>query len=317
MGFMASYGAEVIIETARLWLDLGNYDHEGRFVINGVTGPDAYSTIVNNNYYTNAMAKWHLLEVGKLLRALDDYNKDVHHSLIHRLKLSQRERKAMVHAAKAMYLPYSQVLGVDLQDDSFEQKAPWDFVNTPLNSFPLSNHYHILTLYRHKVLKQADTILAHLFLDNRSLAIMLKTYEYYEPYTTHDSSLSYCVHSIMASRVGKRNQALKYLMRAIDLDTEDRHNDTKEGLHMGNVGGVYMSMIYGYGGLRTIDEKISIRPTVPLGWSGYGFTLIYRGSPIEITVTNEEVRIKVEDNLQIKVYDAIYNVDQVLVIPRQ
>ena len=317
IGFMASYGAEVMIETARLWLDLGNYDHEGRFVINGVTGPDAYSTIVNNNYYTNSMAKWHLLEIGKLLRALEVNNKDEYNSLTNRLKLSLRETKAMAHAAKTMYLPYSQVLGVDLQDDSFEQKAPWDFVNTPMNSFPLSNHYHLLTLYRHKVLKQADAILAHLLLDNRSLSIMSKTYEYYEPYTTHDSSLSYCVYSIMASRVGKKGQALKYLMRAIDLDFDDKSQDTKDGLHMGNMGGVYMSMVYGYGGLRTIDDEISLRPTVPLGWTGYGFTLIYRGSPIKITVTNEEVTIEVEHNLRIVVYDITYIIDQILVITRQ
>lgn len=313
--FMLRYGAEVIIETARIWLDLGNYDHEGRFVINGVTGPDAYSTVVNNNYYTNAIAKWHLMEVGKLLSALEAYDSDQYDGLIKRLKLSHREIKGMVHAATTMYLPYSEVLGVDLQDDSFQQKAPWDFVNTPSTSFPLADYYHPLTLYRHKVLKQADTILAHLLLDNRNIEIMLKTYDYYEPYTTHDSSLSYCVYGMMASRVGKGDKALEYLMKTINLDFEACQFATKNGMHMGNAGGVYMSIVYGYGGFRMHGEDVHIRPTVPLGWTGYGFTIIYRGCAAKVTVTNATISIKAEQAFPIVVYDEAYLVNRSLTIP--
>lgn len=285
--FMKNYMAEVLFETARLWEDTGHMQN-GQFRIDDVTGPDEYTCIVNNNYYTNVMAKHNLLWAVKIYRLLEQQDEDHLRQLASRLELSENEVEAWESAGENMYLPYDETLGINAQDDSFLQKARWDMKKTPREKFPLLLHYHPLTLYRHQVLKQADTVLAHFLLeDEQSLETIKNSYDYYEEITTHDSSLSSCVHSIMASKLGYSEKAYSYFNETALLDLENTHKNTKDGLHMANMGGTWLGIVYGFAGLRLKESGLSLSPVLPAEWNSYKFHLRYQARVLKIHKTRE------------------------------
>lgn len=192
----------MLIETARLWMEIGHY-HDGAFHLDEVTGPDEYTCLVNNNYYTNVMAKHNLKWAAKSCEILKSHDASALGALYSRLGVSPQEIEDWKNAADTMLLPYDEKLGINPQDDTFLRKAVWDFENTPEEKYPLLLHYHPLTLYRYQVCKQADTVLAHFLLeDEQSMETIRRSYDYYEDITTHDSSLSSCIFSIMASKIG-------------------------------------------------------------------------------------------------------------------
>ncbi|HSP22350.1 MAG TPA: family 65 glycosyl hydrolase, partial [Planococcus sp. (in: firmicutes)] len=208
--FLKDYMAEVLFETARLWADTGHMQN-GEFRIDSVTGPDEYTCIVNNNYYTNVMAKHNLLWAAKVFNLLKEQDSERLQQLTGTLQLSETEVAGWQNAGENMYLPYDDALQINAPDDSFLKKDRWDLKNTPAEKFPLLLNYHPLTLYRYQVLKQADTVLAHFLLeDEQDVDTMKNSYDYYEAITTHDSSLSSCVHSIMASKLGYHEKAYDY-----------------------------------------------------------------------------------------------------------
>lgn len=201
--YLLDKGFEVIVETARTWLEIGNWQ-EGRFMIHGVTGPDEYTAMISNNYYTNAMAKHHLRWTVRFYDLLKRQSSDEMEALCVRLRITPEEIEAMGAAAEAMYLPFDAGKGIFAQDDSFLTKPVWPFAQVPEEKYPLLLHFHPLTIYRHQVLKQADTVLAHLLLEEGvSEEALRQTYRYYEGITTHDSSLSTCVYGMMAARIGE------------------------------------------------------------------------------------------------------------------
>ena len=232
--FIVSKGAEIIYETARLWMDVGSF-YNNQFHINNVTGPDEYTCLVNNNYYTNVIAQYHLKWAVKLyfeFRKLPEFKK-----MQKKIKLRQEEVKAFNKASKNMYLPYDEKLNINPQDDSFLQKQTMDIASISKNKFPLLLHYHPLYLYRHQVCKQADTVLAHFICeDAQSLETIRNSFNYYEKITTHDSSLSECIFSIVASKLGMGYKAFKYFGNSTKLDLLDLHKNTKDGIHTANMG---------------------------------------------------------------------------------
>lgn len=281
--FMASKGAEVLLETARLWLCAGHYDREGRFCIDDVTGPDEYTCIVNNNYYTNAAAKNNLLGALRVFRDLREAN--LHEEVAVRIGLQKEELEAFAAAANAMYLPHDEALGISAQDDSFLNKAVWDFEGTPKENYPLLLYYHPLQLYRHQVCKQADTVLAHfLFGADVPNEVIKRSYDYYEKITTHDSSLSTCVFSIMAAQLGNMPKAMDYYMHTLRTDLDNSHANTKDGIHTANMGGAYLGLVSGIAGLRIRKEGPSFTPRLPKAWTGYRFRLCWKSSLIEVDV---------------------------------
>jgi alpha,alpha-trehalose phosphorylase len=306
--FLLNTGAEVLYETARIWLQIGNYCGDV-FMINSVTGPDEYTAVVNNNYYTNAMAKYHLYWAEVFYRKLsinDDATVvEAHKSLCKRIGLSESEVEAMGKASDAMFLPYDEHLNINPQDDSFLQKPIWPFENS---EYPLLLHYHPLTIYRHQVLKQADTVLAHFLLEEYVDEEVLKnSYEYYEALTTHDSSLSACVHGIMASRIGNVEKAYHYFEESVNLDLEDTHNNTKDGLHMANIAGTALSVISGFGGFRIHENGIAFRPQCPKGWERFAFKVKYRGREILISISDVvDITLIEGDALSISLWDVKY-----------
>ncbi|TCL57575.1 alpha,alpha-trehalose phosphorylase [Kineothrix alysoides] len=280
--FIAQKGAEIIFETARLWLDVGNY-HKGNFYINDVTGPDEYTCVVNNNYYTNVSAQYNMRWASRFYYLLKE-NGAVD-KVANKLQMTEAEIKEMETAAECMYLPYDEEYGINPQDDSFLSKARWNIGNTPKEKFPLLLHYHPLYLYRHQVCKQADTVMAHfIFEDAQSIETIQKSFEYYEKITTHDSSLSTCIYSIVASKLGMKEKAYNYLGNSAKLDLFNIHKNTRDGIHTANMGGNYMAIVYGFAGLRLKEEGLFLAPLLPEQWEGYRFKIKYEGSKIMVQV---------------------------------
>jgi alpha,alpha-trehalose phosphorylase len=285
--FLHRYGAEMLIETARLWLSLGNYDHHDhdRFCLNGVTGPDEYTAVVNNNYFTNLMARENLRYAAEAVLALRRERPGVFEALVDKTGFHPREADDWEAAAAQMYLPYDARLGVHPQDDSFLEKAVWDFAGTPEENYPLLLHYHPLNLYRHQVLKQADTILAMFLLDHQfDPEDMKRNFDYYDPLTTHDSSLSVCIQSIVANAIGYQRRAREYFEFAITMDLRDVGGNMMNGAHIASIGGSWMALVYGFAGMRDHHGVLSFRPRIPSQWRRLGFRLTVRGNLFEVDV---------------------------------
>lgn len=313
--FIICYGAEIVIETARLWLDVGNYSND-KFVINDVTGPDEYTCIVNNNYYTNLIAQFNLIWAAKLYKMLKAVNNLV--SLVSKIAVTEEEIKQFELAANNMYLPYDNNRDINPQDDSFLSKKIWNIKNTPAENFPLLMHYHPLYLYRHQVCKQADTVLAHfIFEDAQKFSTMKNSYEYYEKITTHDSSLSTCVFSIMASRLHMNDKAYYYFGDSAEMDIHNTHKNTKDGIHTANMGGTYMAVVYGFTGLRVKESGISFSPMLPEKWTGYSFIFQYENSCILLKVNKMACILTLKSGAakQVKVYENSYLLTDILTIP--
>lgn len=292
MDFFMSAGAEMLFETARLWEDLGDYiPRKGnRFCINDVTGPDEYTAIVNNNLYTNIMAKDHLEFAVRMARLMRDKYPDEYWRIAEKIKLSENEIEAWQKAADSMYIPYDEKLGIHPQDDSFLDKAVWNFENTPEENYPLLLHYHPLVIYRYQVLKQADVILA-LFLqgDRFTAAEKKRNFDYYEPITTHDSSLSPCSYSIIAAEIGYLKKAYDYFMQSARMDLDDYNNNVKDGIHTASMAGAWLSIINGFAGFREYGGQLSFNPNLPEHMEGYRFKITFRGRLLDVDVTKDTV----------------------------
>ncbi len=285
LDFIARYGAEILLETARIWLGLGSWDRQGRFCINEVTGPDEYTALVNNNYYTNAMARMHMTFAADMIERLAAERPADHARVAAAIGLGESEIADLRAAAAAMRLPYDEELGIHEQDDSFLSKKPWDFAGTPAENYPLLLHYHPLVIYRHQVCKQADVVLALMLLSNQfSLDDKRRDFDFYERVTTHDSSLSSCIFSIVASEVGYRDKAYAYFMETARLDLDNTHANTQTGVHTAAMAGTWLGVAYGFGGMRLDEDGLRFAPALPDKWTGYRFKVHVRGALLEVAV---------------------------------
>ena len=290
--FLFQYGAEMLVETARLWADLGFYlDGDGRrFHIHGVTGPDEYNTVVNNNTFTNLMARENLWYAVATVERMKGADPERYAALVHDTKLREEEIGVWKRAADSMYIPFDEGKGIHPQDDDFLNKEVWDFENTPADRYPLLLHYHPLVIYRYQVIKQADVamalfLLGHEFTEEQKRA----NFDFYDPLTTGDSSLSACIDSILAWEIGYEEKALRYLRSAILMDLADVGGNVKDGVHIASMGGTWMAVVYGIAGLRDWDGRISFRPRLPEKTSLLNFHLTVRGRLLEVDIRKEGV----------------------------
>ncbi len=314
--FLLKKGAEIILETARLWIEAGNF-YEGVFLINGVTGPDEYTCIVNNNYYTNLLAQFNLKWAVKIYMEYKD-NEDFY-ELARKIGVVEEEIQRFQKAAQSIYLPYDEKLKINPQDDSFLQKKLWDIASIPKENFPLLMHYHPLHIYRHQICKQADTVMAHFILeDAQTLETIKNSFIFYEKITTHDSSLSKPIFSIVAAKLGMEQKALEYFGDSAKLDFLDLYNNTEDGIHVANMAGSYMTIIYGFAGFRMKEDGIYFKPILPEGWEGYQFKINFEGSRIYVVINNEECTFRLEKggSKQIIIYDHPYSLDDSIVVKR-
>jgi alpha,alpha-trehalose phosphorylase len=289
LDYMAAEGAEIVLETARIWIGIGGYDREGRFCINEVTGPDEYTALVNNNYYTNAMAQMHLRFAAGIVDALGRERPDALARIAATIGLDPAEIAEWRRAAALMALAYDADLAIHAQDDTFLSKKSWDFAATPKENYPLLLHYHPLVIYRHQVCKQADVVLALLLLpDCFTLEDKRRDFDYYEAVTTHDSSLSSCIFSIIASEVGYHDKAYEYFMETARLDLDDTHGNTHYGVHTAAMAGTWMGVSYGFGGMRVVEGALRFNPAMPARWQHYQFNIQLRGALLQVRVDAEE-----------------------------
>jgi alpha,alpha-trehalose phosphorylase len=292
--FLQDCGAEMLVETARLWLDLGFYSDRkgGKFCINGVTGPDEYKTVVNNNAYTNLMARENLRYAAETVASLRTTNPDVYKALAYKTGLEPSEVEAWTHAAECMYVPYDEQRGIYPQDDSFLDREPWDFQNTPSDKYPLLLFYHPLDIYRKQVIKQADVVLAMFLLDDAfSPEAKQRNFAFYDPLTTGDSSLSSCIEAIIAAQIGDLEKTTEYGMAALLMDLADVGGNVKDGCHIASMGGTWMMFTYGFGGMRDHDGTLSFWPRrAPEENATLRFPLTYRGQMLEVEIGPETVQ---------------------------
>jgi len=283
--FLCEYGAEVLVETARLWADLGFYGKDKKFHIHGVTGPDEYNAVVNNNTFTNIMARENLLYAAEVLKKMKTKDPRKHRILIHKLNLSNEEVKVWQHAGKNMYIPYDQDLGINPQDDFFLQREVWDLKNTSKDKFPLLLNYHPLVLYRYQVIKQADVVLAMFLLgDEFSKELKKKNFDYYDPLTTGDSSLSACIQAIMAAELGYVELATKYFTYALLMDIANIGGNVEDGLHLASIGGIWMYVVYGAAGMRDYNGKLTFNPKLDGDINKIKFRLTIGANLLEVNV---------------------------------
>ncbi len=290
--FLLACGAEMLFETARLWKDLGCFIKGKGFCINCVTGPDEYTAIVNNNYYTNMIARENLWYAHQVSCTLQQQFPAEYAKISSKIGLAEGEADGWKAAADQMYFPYDEESKVFLQDDSFAEKEKWDFAGTPKEQYPLLLHFHPLVIYRHQVLKQADVVLADFMLDKYSDTEQIRrNFAYYEPLTTHDSSLSACIHSIVACRIGEREKSYDYFLRSARTDLDDHKGNTKDGVHIANMAGTSMCVLNGFAGLRAWDGTLHLNPTIPQKWTKYSFTVRFKQRAIKVGVSKTKAEI--------------------------
>ncbi|WP_043349448.1 glycoside hydrolase family 65 protein [Beutenbergia cavernae] len=295
--FLAREAIDVLVETARMWADLGFWRGNGAwaFHIHGVTGPDEYTTVVNDNLYTNVMARFNLRAAATAVERLAAADPEAYRHMVTRLQLADSEVAEWGRAADHMHIPFDARLGIHPQDAQFLEKELWDLSNTPADKRPLLLHYHPLVIYRFQVLKQADVVLA-LFLqgDGFTAEEKLADFDYYDPLTTGDSTLSAVVQSIVAAEVGYQELALEYFGDALYVDLADLHANTADGVHVASAGGIWSALVAGFGGMRDGGGQVTLDPRLPELWEGLTFRLTLQGTRVRVDLRQEDLTLTVE-----------------------
>ncbi len=295
--FLYAEGAEMLVETARLWYDLGFFSarKDGKFCIHGVTGPDEYNTVVNNNTYTNLMARENLRYAAATVQLLRREQPERYAILVDQTRLQEAESDAWHQAAEHMYIPFDAELEIHPQDDDFLDKERWDFEQMSPDKYPLLLHYHPLVIYRSQVIKQVDVVMAMFLLGQEfSLPQKQRNFDYYDPLTTGDSSLSACVQSIMASEIGYTETAMEYARYALLMDLGDIAGNVKDGCHVASIGGSWMVIVYGLAGMRDYGGRVSFQPRLPTTLQRLRFPLTIRGQRLAVEITPESTTYLLE-----------------------
>jgi alpha,alpha-trehalose phosphorylase len=286
--FESSVALEMLVETARLWRSLGQHDSAGKFRIDGVTGPDEYSAIKDNNVYTNLMAQHNLAYAAELAEKLPEAARA--------FGVTSEEAASWRDAAAAMYIPYDSRIGVHPQHEGFTDYARWDFAGTPPEKYPLLLHFPYFQLYRKQVIKQPDLVLAmQMFPDAFTFEQKVRNFAYYEPLTVRDSSLSACTQAVMAAEVGQLDLAYDYLSEAAFMDLADVEHNTTDGVHMASLAGAWIALMAGFGGLRAHQYPLTFTPRIPDRISSLRFRLRFRARKLCVTVTAGQAKYELLD----------------------
>jgi alpha,alpha-trehalose phosphorylase len=279
--FASDVGLELLVETARLWRSLGHHDQEGRFRIDGVTGPDEYSAIADNNIYTNLLAQ------RNLRAAADAVARHPHHAAA--LGTDLEEAAAWRDAARDVVIPWDEAMGVHPQSEGFTSHQIWDFEHTPPEKYPLLLHFPYFDIYRKQVIKQADLVLAlHICGDCFTDEEKARDFAYYEALTVRDSSLSACTQAVVAAEVGHLDLAFDYFAEAALMDLHDLEQNTRDGLHIASLAGAVIAAVAGFGGLRDYEGKLSFAPRLPPRLERLAFRLVFRDRRLKVETTQTQ-----------------------------
>ena len=305
--YIPEMGLEVLIGITRFWHQRASFsERKQQFVILGVTGPNEYENNVNNNWYTNYSARWCIrFCLEQLDKVREGYPED-YHRIVGHTKLTKAETEKWQEVADGMYLPYSEEHGVYLQQDGFLDKELIPVSELDRTERPLNQKWSWDRILRSPYIKQADTLQGfYFFEDHFTLEALEQHFDFYEPLTVHESSLSPCVHSIQAAKLNRMEKAYELYLRTSRLDLDDYNREVHEGLHITSMAGTWMSIVEGFGGMRVIDDKLHFYPRIPKQWTSYSFKINFRHRILKITVTpkgysfyldsREEMTIRVND----------------------
>lgn len=293
--FERTTAIELLVATARLWRSLGHHDSEGRFRIDGVTGPDEYSAVSNNNVFTNLSAARNMLAAARLATR--------HGDVAERLGASPEEVASWRDAAEKMFIPYDERLGVHPQSEGFTNLDRWDFGRTRADQYPLFLHFPYFDIYRKRVLKQPDLVLAMYLCDDAfSPEEKVRNFVYYDAITVRDSSLSAAVQAILAAEVGAVGLAYDYLGEAALIDLDDREHNTRDGLHLASLAGTWTALVAGFGGVRVRERRIYFAPRLPEAITKLRFTLRFRGRRLSATIEQDRAIYELLEGEAMAVY---------------
>jgi alpha,alpha-trehalose phosphorylase len=279
--FEREAGLELLVETARLWRSVGHHDAQGKFRIDGVTGPDEYSAIADNNVYTNLLAQRNLRAAADAVAR--------HPRAAARLGADLEEAASWRDAADDVIVPFDEALGVHPQSEGFTSHQRWDFERTGPEQYPLMLHFPYFDLYRKQVLKQADLVLAlHWCGDAFGDEEKARDFEYYEALTVRDSSLSACTQAIVAAEVGHLDLAYDYFAEAALMDLHDLEHNTRDGVHIASLAGAWLAAVAGFGGMRDYGGALSFAPRLPPRLERLGFRIMYRSRRLDVDVRRSE-----------------------------
>lgn len=303
--FERHYGIELMVETARLWLSLGHHESTGEFRIDGVTGPDEYGAVSDNNVYTNLMAQRNLAEAADAC--------DRHPDVATLFGVDSSETSAWRTAAEQMVIPYDDRLEVHPQSERYTRYAEWDFASTPAENYPLLLNYPYFDLYRKQVVKQADLVLAmHLRGDAFSHEQKTRNFAYYEARTVRDSSLSAGTQAVVAAEVGHLELAYDYLAEAALIDLHDLHHNVRNGLHMGSLASAWIATVAGFGGMRNRGGRLIFTPRLPPGVDRIAFRMCFQQAHllVEVRETEASYRLLAGRPLPVHHFDKLITVGE-------
>ena len=307
-----SKGIFVLIAITRFWYQRFNFsEQKQKFVMLGVTGPNEYENNVNNNFYTNYIAKWCMEFTLDTLERIKATNIEAYRRILKKTKLKQQEIEVIKSMSKSIYLPYSKEHGVYLQQDGFLDKNLTPASELSANERPINQHWSWDRILRSPYIKQADTLQTFYFFEDAfTIEELEKHFDFYEPLTVHESSLSPCVHSIQASKLGRMNQAYEFYLQTSRLDLDDYNHEVHEGLHITSMAGTWMSIVEGFGGMRVKNNQLHFSPQIPKQWQSYSFKVNFRGTILKVIVNHTETSFEVsgEESVQIIVNDQPMNV---------
>jgi len=292
--YMADYGLEVLIGISRFWSQRATFSENlKKYVILGVTGPNEYENNVNNNWYTNSLAVWTLSYTLKNIRILEKENPDKLSALYRKTDFNfSDETVRWLEIIKDMHFPVDPSRNVFLQQDGFLDKELIPAISIPSDERPINQHWSWDRILRSCFIKQADVLHGlYLFEDQFDTETIKRNYDFYEPMTVHESSLSACIHSIVASRIGNIEKAYELYLRTARLDLDDYNNEVCDGLHITSMAGTWLAIVEGFGGMRIKDGKILLNPLIPVNWQSYSFHARFRGLLFEVKVTKDKVSI--------------------------
>lgn len=295
--YIRERGIEVLVAIARFWEQRVSYsEHREKYVILGVTGPNEYENNINNNFYTNYIAQWCLRYTLEVIDKMKSEFPSELSQFKSKLKLSEKELAQWEKVANAMYFPYSEEHQVYLQQDGFLDKELITVQDLAKSERPINQKWSWDRILRSPYIKQADTLQGfYFFEDHFSIEDLQRHFDFYEPFTVHESSLSPCVHSIQAAKLNKMDQAYEFYLRTSRLDLDDYNQEVEEGLHITSMAGTWMSIVEGFGGMRVINNKLAFEPRIPDQWKGYSFKINFRNQILKISVNKEEVHFGLEN----------------------
>ncbi len=294
--YIPEMGLEVLIAISRFWHQRANFSEpKGKYVILGVTGPNEYENNVNNNWYTNYVGKWCIDYTLRQLQKVKDGFSEDYDRVIGKTRLTDDETAQWQKVAGNMYFPYSEEHQVFLQQDGFLDKELVTVENLPTSQRPINQKWSWDRILRSPYIKQADILQGfYFFEDHFTMKELEKHFDFYEPFTVHESSLSPCVHAIQAAKLNRMEQAYRFYLRTSRLDLDDYNREVEEGLHITSMAGTWMSIVEGFGGMRILDDKLSFTPRIPEQWESYSFKINFRNRIVKVIVQKDKTEFSLD-----------------------